>query len=112
MIPSLIQPNTPPPLPPNMVRTLDGNIRYVFFQGYFGLSNFHIAHFYADLKIFNCVEQYYQWAKAVFFGDLETAAQIMTTDQPIQQKALGRNVRGFNSRRWADACEIVILFLH
>jgi ribA/ribD-fused uncharacterized protein len=40
----------------------------------------------------------------LFFDDEETAAQIMRTDRPDEQKALGRQVKNFNSDRWQKVC--------
>ena len=37
---------------------------------------------------------------AVMFGDHETAEEIMTTNSPRNQKALGRQVRNFKEAEW------------
>lgn len=48
------------------------------------------------------------YRKAQVFGDLEIAAKILETPDPGRQKALGRQVRGFDARIWdAQKTEIV-----
>ena len=46
-------------------------------------------------------EQYMMYRKAMRFGDTEIAEKIMSTDDPAEQKALGREVRGYNDAVWA-----------
>lgn len=57
---------------------------------------------------FNCAEQYMMFKKAQLFGDEISAEEIMRTNQPHEQKALGRKVKGFNVEIWnSKAKEIV-----
>ena len=49
------------------------------------------------------------WEKAVFFGDTETAALILKTPSPNQNKKLGRKVKNFNAEKWLrDGYEVMI----
>lgn len=58
--------------------------------------------------IFNTAEQYMMAGKAGLFGDHEMAARIMAAKKPTEQKALGRQVRGFDPEVWsANARDIV-----
>jgi ribA/ribD-fused uncharacterized protein len=57
---------------------------------------------------FNCAEQYMMFAKALFFGDFETAGKIMKNNNPRQQKGLGRNVNGFDEERWEKIRSTVV----
>jgi len=41
-------------------------------------------------------------AKAMLFGDAETAERIRAAPHPGAAKALGRQVRGFDEQRWAE----------
>jgi ribA/ribD-fused uncharacterized protein len=41
-------------------------------------------------------------AKALLFGDTETAERIRTAPHPEAAKALGREVRGFDEQLWAE----------
>lgn len=57
---------------------------------------------------FNTAEQYMMAGKAILFRDLETLEQIMAAKKPAEQKALGRQVRGYDDAVWqARAREIV-----
>lgn len=40
--------------------------------------------------------------KALTFGDKDVAAAILTTDNPFEAKALGRQVRGYNDKVWNE----------
>jgi ribA/ribD-fused uncharacterized protein len=57
---------------------------------------------------FNCAEQYMMAAKAMLFGDVQARDAIMASTTPKDQKALGRQVRGFDQDRWADAARKVV----
>lgn len=50
---------------------------------------------------FNCAEQYMMAAKASVFGDEDSLRQILATRDPQKQKAIGRNVVGYNDEIWA-----------
>jgi ribA/ribD-fused uncharacterized protein len=47
-------------------------------------------------------EHYMMRAKALLFGDAETARRIEAAPHPGAAKALGREVRGFDEQRWAQ----------
>jgi len=49
---------------------------------------------------FSSMEQFIMYCKAMFFGDLEIAHQILTTDNCQEQKMLGRTVRNFVQKEW------------
>jgi ribA/ribD-fused uncharacterized protein len=82
---------------------------FVFFWGSSSpFSNWHPAEFIVDGVKYNCSEQYMMVQKAIMFKDDETAVKVMETTNPREQKALGRQVRGFNAERWlSEALEIV-----
>jgi len=50
--------------------------------------------------VLNCVEQYFHWKKAVYFGDKETAKLILAEKDPKEQKKLGRAVKNFDPKTW------------
>lgn len=49
---------------------------------------------------FASTEQAMMFGKAIVFSDLETAEKILKTDDPKEQKALGRLVKNFNDAEW------------
>lgn len=72
----------------------------LFWHGEF--SNWYGCDFtYKGVK-FTSSEQAMMWEKANLFGDTEVANAIMRTNNPKEQKALGRKVRGFDVSVWED----------
>ncbi|KAK7115551.1 hypothetical protein V1264_001395 [Littorina saxatilis] len=76
------------------------------FEFFFGkkipFSQHYPAKFQVNGVTYNCAEQYMMHQKAVLFKDAAMAKQIMATDDPVQQKRLGRKVQNFNKDRWAQ----------
>ncbi|MGV9821727.1 NADAR family protein [Nocardia xishanensis] len=67
------------------------------------------APFDVDGLSFPTAEHYMMWRKALLFDDTETAARVLTVEHPEQAKDLGRQVRGFDEKRWeAERFEIVV----
>jgi ribA/ribD-fused uncharacterized protein len=52
---------------------------------------------------FQNTEQLMMWAKAILFGDMSTAQQLLSTTggTPKEAKRLGRAVKGFEAHEWA-----------
>lgn len=72
---------------------------YLFFwKGPF--SQWFKSPFEVDGVKFNTAEQYMMYSKAMLFDDKEVADAIMRTTNPREQKALGRQVRGFDLDTW------------
>lgn len=51
-------------------------------------------------RIYNCMEQYLHFHKAVMAGDERAQAAIMKASWPRAQKALGRSVQNFDADQW------------
>jgi ribA/ribD-fused uncharacterized protein len=81
---------------------MDENV-VLFWSGV--LSNWYKSDFNVDGVTYNCVEQYMMQQKAIVFGDIATAAAIMATKSPKNQKALGRAVSNFDATRWSACCQ-------
>jgi hypothetical protein len=73
---------------------------YDFFWGG-PFSNWYPSKFSVDGVTFNCGEQYMMYMKAITFEDHEIAKQIMKTDDPAKQKALGRLVKNYDDNYWS-----------
>lgn len=83
--------------------------RYVFFFGKQDIfSNWHPCQFEYKGVRFNCVEQFMMYSKAMLFGDREVAERILASDDPKEQKALGRQVRGFDDAVWTEKCMSIV----
>jgi ribA/ribD-fused uncharacterized protein len=86
--------------------------KYVAFWGSV-FSNFypceiHVTNDWWDKPVdlhFTSSEQYFMWLKATYFDDYETADKILEAKTPKEAKALGRKVKGFDEKEWADARE-------
>ena len=88
----------------NMINDGNQTDTYVFFYG--GVfSNWYPCRYnnikYKGITFFNS-EQAFMWEKAIYFGDMETAAKIVKTPNPKENKALGRLVKGFDASKWAE----------
>jgi ribA/ribD-fused uncharacterized protein len=77
-----------------------------FWSGVF--SQWFKSEFTIDNQKYTCAEQYMMYKKALLFEDEETANAIMRTNNPREQKALGRKVRGFNKKVWDDNCKEIV----
>ena len=77
--------------------------RFVFFWGGWP-SQWHPSPFVIDGQSYRCAEQYMMAEKARLFGDTEVLRKILKATSPRAQKALGRQVRGFDAGRWTAAC--------
>lgn len=55
-------------------------------------------------NLFLTSEHYMMYAKAILFKDLEMSQLILDCASPLEAKALGRKVRGFDKDVWAANC--------
>ncbi len=82
---------------------------FEFFYGHkFVFSNFHLLPFLVEEKKFCCVEQYYQYKKALYFGDDTVAIKILNCNEPKQCKHLGGSVSNFNAEDWRNIQETIM----
>ena len=74
---------------------------YAFF--YRGcLSQWWPSEFNAENIRFNCCEQFMMFKKAMLFGDVKTAAEIISEESPKNIQSLGRQVKNFDQFIWDD----------
>jgi len=86
--------------------------KYVFFWGHHQprgtevgkscLSQWYPAPFAIDGVRYATAEHYMMAEKARLFSDLEALERILRSSSPREAKAIGREVRGFEERRWAE----------
>ncbi|WP_412543181.1 NADAR family protein [Longispora sp. K20-0274] len=73
------------------------------------LSQWWPAVFTVDGASFGTAEHYMMWAKALLFGDTDTAGRILAAPTPADAKALGRTAHGFDQDVWnAHRYDIVV----
>ena len=65
--------------------------------------------FTVDLVEYNCAEQFMMASKARLFGDDTALSAILASDDPREQKRLGRQVRHFDPELWQSECENIVL---
>jgi ribA/ribD-fused uncharacterized protein len=61
-----------------------------------------------DGKTYVTCEQYMMAEKARLFGDRETEAKIMASNNPREQKGFGRKVKPFDAARWEEVREEIV----
>ena len=72
------------------------------------LSNWYPAAFTMDGVTFSTMEQYMMYRKAVCFGDVKVAEQILAAEDVGEIKALGRLVSGYDESLWNGVRQIVV----
>lgn len=65
-------------------------------------SQWYEIDFEVDGHKYNCAEQYMMSQKAWLFRDFETFAKILDATDPKEIKALGREVRNFDPKKWNE----------
>lgn len=72
-----------------------------FYKNY--LSNFYLTKFYSDRynQWFVSSEQYFMYAKALHFNDVNIANKILKTSVPDEAKGFGRRVANFSAEEWS-----------
>ena len=66
------------------------------------LSQWWPAAFTVDGVAYSSAEHFMMTAKALVFGDTGAAERIRAAPHPGAAKALGRQVRGFDEKQWAE----------
>lgn len=64
-------------------------------------SNWYPSKFTHNNISFTRGEQYMMYRKAILFGDTAVAGAILLTDNPAEQKDLGRMVSNYDDATWA-----------
>ena len=65
--------------------------------------------FTKDLVEYNCAEQFMMASKARLFGDVTALSAILASNDPREQKRLGRRVRYFDHELSQSRCENIVL---
>ena len=72
-------------------------------------SQWTLSPFTVDLVEYNCAEQFMMASRARLFGDDTALSAILASDDPREQKRLGRQVRHFDPELWQSECENIVL---
>ena len=71
------------------------------------MSNWFLSPFTVDGTAFSSMEQYIMYRKCRLFGDDAHAAAVMQTDEPGEQRAIGRQAEGYQETVWAGIRQAV-----
>lgn len=74
----------------------------LFWQNRSPFSNWYPSTFTWNGITFTRGEQYMMYRKAMMFNDSETAKAILSTNNPKEQKDLGRLVKNYVDSEWSD----------
>ena len=106
----------PPFVPLEQVNaTYDASLAYIsddvvlFWYPPSVFSQWTLSPFTVDLVEYNCAEQFTMASKARLFGDDTALSAILASDDPREQKRLGRQVRNFDHYLWQSECEKIVL---
>lgn len=72
------------------------------------LSNWYMSDFAIDGIEFSSMEKYMMYQKALTFRDLETAREILNTNDVAQIKAYGRQVANYEEVLWNGVRQLVV----
>ena len=96
-------------LRPENFASKQGNGVYLFASSHAILSNLYSN---VDFKIasstYCSTEQYYQYKKATYFNDDQTAAKIMAERNPYKILQLGKTVKEYDESKWLPRAEQVL----
>lgn len=73
-----------------------------FIDKYSPLCNWYKCTFEENDITFSSVEQYMMYHKAILFKDLESAEEIINTDDQKMMRSLGRQVNNFDIKLWEE----------
>jgi ribA/ribD-fused uncharacterized protein len=76
------------------------NTHIYFWNG--ELSNWYYCNFKYKGHLFSNSEQAFMWEKAMYFGDILTAEEILNEPNPRRNKQLGREVKNFDVMKWKE----------
>lgn len=80
-----------------------------FFGSQSPFSQFHHVTFSEDGIVFDCMEKYMMYKKAMLMGDAQTANEILNVSyNPKRCKELGRKVKPFNAVLWDQECKNIV----
>ncbi|HRC58076.1 MAG: NADAR family protein [Myxococcales bacterium] len=80
-----------------------------FFTEASPFSQWHRCVFTVGAHTYNCAEQYMMHGKALLFGDVAVAEQILKAAHPRTHKALGRKVTPYDEEIWRANRERIVL---
>ena len=90
----------PPSLQPEKRAVNCNNDTVVFYSLNSVFSNFHASNVTIEGPTYSCNEQYFQYAKALLFGDNSTDLNILKETDPYKNNSLDNKVNGYRKPLW------------
>lgn len=81
--------------------------KYTFFYGG-PFSQWACSNFVIDGVTYNTAEKFMMAQKSLVFGDHDIFNEIMKTNDPSEQKALGRKIKNFDKDVWEAKCKEIV----
>ena len=72
-------------------------------------SQWTLSPFTVDLVKYNCAEQFMMASKVRLFSNDTALSAILASDDPREQKRLGRQVHYFDPKLWQSECKNIVL---
>uniref|UniRef100_A0A914N7H6 NADAR domain-containing protein n=1 Tax=Meloidogyne incognita TaxID=6306 RepID=A0A914N7H6_MELIC len=87
--------------PPEEIVGIQNQKIFIFYSPKCGFDNRFSSEFTILGRTFNTVDQYLEWQKARFFGDMEIASELLLTRNPTAIRRIGKRVRNYNQEEWS-----------
>ena len=94
------------------------SVKYLFFWGHRKgqhsvtkscLSQWYDSAFELEGNHFKTAEHYMMYHKALLFKDYSAAKKVLTSNNPGEAKAIGRQVIGFEQQQWNARCFDIVV---
>ena len=92
-------------LQPEALATQEKGNMICFWLASFPFSYHHIAPFTVDNKVYNCVEQYLMYRKAITFDHNEVANKVSLAKTASEHRSLGKTISPFDGTLWRQVEE-------
>jgi ribA/ribD-fused uncharacterized protein len=101
----------PPFLQPDQTSVIYSDLHntVVFFTKAAIFSNLHPLPIRIDGREFSCNEQFFQYSKALHFGDQEIAQKILQESNPYQMMSLAKSIKNFKHAVWQEQAERTLM---
>jgi hypothetical protein len=99
----------PDDLQPAAIFTPTNRQIVAFYSANSPLSNHHLSPFTTGGEKYNCAEQYIMVQKARLFNDQAAVKRISEASNPVEQKRIGKQIKGLNRQMWENEASNLII---
>lgn len=98
----------PPSLQPEKTSVVETEDSVAFFTKNAIFSNLNPLPIKLKGTTFSCNEHFFQYEKALYFKDNETAEQILMEKDPFEMMNLAKNIKNYKHKDWLEQAEKVL----